>query len=217
MIGKVVTAIYAFLLFICFVHIYQLPLSQLLQLCAVFIPSKALLIILVLYPLLALTLEPLYMDLVGFFEYPNKPGEVPAFIPIGWGMIIAVILILSHLLATLSGMSDATSIVLISILGIVLGIEAECLGTKCGIWKYDENKLKILQKRARIYNVCFKPIRCLNNTPLAHICCYPLLSLVGYFTIYVYEHGQSLFSSHDILQIIFAWISGLVVWFFRAL
>jgi hypothetical protein len=220
MIGKVVTAIYAFLLFICLAHIYQLPLSQLLQLCAVFIPSKALLIILVLYPLLALTLEPLYMDLVGFFEYPEKPGEVPAFIPICWGMIIAVILILSHLLATLSGISDAISIVLILILeivlGIGLGIGAEYFGTKCGIWKYDENKLKILilQKRAWIYNVCFKPRKCLNNTPLAHVCGYPLFSLVGYFIVYVYEHGQALFSSHDILQIIFAWISGLVVWFF---
>jgi hypothetical protein len=215
-VGKVVMTIYAFLLFTCLTYIYQPPLSQLLQLCAVFIPSEALIVILVLYPLLALTLEPLYMDLVGFFEYPKKPGKVPAFILIGWGMIIAVILILSHLLATLFRMPDATSIVLILILGTILGIGAEYFGTKCGIWKYDENKLKILilQKRAWIYNICLKPIRRFNNTPVAHICCYPLSSLVGYFIVYVYEHGQALFSSHDILQIIFAWISGLVVWFF---
>jgi hypothetical protein len=227
MLGKAITAIYAFLLFICFAYVYQPPLPQLLQLCALFIPSKALFVILVLYPLLALTLEPLYMDLVGFFEYPKKPGEVPTFIPIGWGVIIAVILILLHVLATLSGMSDATSIVSILILLLILillgtgvGIGIEYFGTKCGIWKYDENKLKILQeilqKRAWKCYICFKPIKylCPDNTPLAHVCGYPLLSLIGYFIIYVYEHGQPLFSSYDILQIIFAWISGLVVWFF---
>jgi hypothetical protein len=84
-------------------------------------------IVFILYSLLALTLEPLYMDLVGFFHYPKKPGRVPTLISIGWGLLVITVLFLSHslsyLLAALfnSPIMVFTSLFTLTFLGHCLG------------------------------------------------------------------------------------------------
>jgi hypothetical protein len=124
--GAIAVGAYALLLIVCLPIIcpalHQLPLMPLPlppQLYSSPISAESLFIVLILFPLLAFALEPLYMDLFRFFRYPEKPGEVPAFIPIGWGALIAITLISSRWLNASFGVP---SIVPTLVLGAAFGI-----------------------------------------------------------------------------------------------
>lgn len=216
LVSLIVCSIYFALLIVYLIHVV-LMFSDVLELLT---PSRGCFIILILYPMLAFILEPIYMNSLNHFKYPSKKsGDVPNFIFLGWGLLMVLFVTIFHYIDLVISLLQfvvpwIALFVLWMAIVLFIGMAIECIGTRFNIWKYDKNKLEELSKRSLYLKFLFKPIKWLNYTPAIHIFGYPIIAAVSYFIVCVHDHASFSFLPEDIADLIFIWISGLVMWFF---
>jgi len=164
-------------------------------------------IILILYPLLAACIEPLFMNTWEHFKYPKqhplrKLGGVPSCVILGWGWVMFYAgLLIPRGLCSYCGCSTLGFLGIAMLLSLGFGFIIELVGTIKQIWVYQKRRdhPKCLQKSC-------------TNIPVLHIAGYPLL---GFLTsvVSVLYNMPSVFSI-DRTGLMFYWLIGLVVWFF---